>query len=473
MCTIINETGMRIQLFQPQAIHELGGRKNQEDSIYPLMGMATAENRIFVVCDGMGGADKGEVASAAVRDAIGKACESLYDPQHPFTDDDFNDALQRAYDALDQADVRHEGTMGTTMTFICFHIGGCLVAHIGDSRIYHLRPSLGYPEGVLYRSRDHSLVQQLYDLGEISYNDMATSPRKNIILKAMQPYQDGRTNPSFAHITDVKKGDYFYLCTDGMLEQMEDDELLGIVADPGKTEEEKVERLIELTKDNADNHSAYLIRVDSVLADPDRDKLYVSDESELRAKNKALHDTRKDEVWSDDLPEPITLDKAKTAPDASTRRSAPTPKSPTAKKVLLPFGLMGVLVLLMLVVGIGVGVLLFWGTKEVSEIQIDTEGVTERVENSINSIDKAITEIKETVDGVIQRQGEETVEDVDSESAKSETTESAKNESAESETTEASGQQEQADKSAADAADDQKAPGKADQKNSENRDKQP
>ena len=350
---------MRILLYQPQAIQELGGRKNQEDSIYPLPGEATDQNRVFVVCDGMGGMDKGEVASAAVRDAISKMCESLYDPQKPFTDEQFQRALQQAYDALDAADVKQEGTMGTTMTFICFHIGGCLVAHIGDSRIYHLRPSMGYPDGVRFRSRDHSLVQQLYDLGEISYYGMATSPRKNVILKAMQPYQDQRTKATFAHITDVKPGDYFYLCTDGMLEQMEDDGLLSIVSNPDKTDEEKALQLIELTKNNADNHSAYLIKVKDVLTDPLTDNSLLSDELELRAKNKALNDTRKNEAWSEDsAPVPPVQKPASNAPSFQPQ---PAPKD--MKKNLLSYGIMGVLSLLMLIIGVGLGLLFFFDRK--------------------------------------------------------------------------------------------------------------
>ena len=390
---------MKIQISQPQAIHELGGRKNQEDSIYPLMGMATAENRIFVVCDGMGGMDKGEVASAAVRDAIGKACESMYDSQLPFTDEDFNKALQQAYDALDAADVKHEGTMGTTMTFICFHAGGCLVAHIGDSRIYHLRPSLGYPGGVRFRSRDHSLVQQLYDLGEISYNGMATSPRKNIILKAMQPFQDGYTKASFAHITDVKAGDYFYLCTDGMLEQMEDEELLSIVGDPEKTDAEKAEQLKELTKGNADNHSAYLIRIENVLADPGDESLE-SDELELRAKNKALNDTRKDEVWSVDLSSQASVENVVTRESASSSHSRTNntarPKTPAKKNFLLPLSIVGVVLaaLLLFLVGLGVGGFLFFGTKGTSEQDYD-------VENAINEVIYRVDEVVQTADAAI------------------------------------------------------------------------
>ena len=209
---------MKFQLYVPQAIHQLGKRKNQEDTIYPVAGQATADDRLFIVCDGMGGHEKGEVASAAVCEGLSQAIGELLPAGEALTDQQFESALTKAFDALDAADVAHEGKMGTTMTFLCLHKGGCLVAHIGDSRIYHLRPQ---SEQVLYRSRDHSLVQQLYELGEISYNEMGTSQRKNIILKAMQPFQEERSKATLVHITDILPGDYFYLCSDGMLEQME------------------------------------------------------------------------------------------------------------------------------------------------------------------------------------------------------------------------------------------------------------
>jgi len=288
---------MKFELYQPQAINELGTRKNQEDNVYPAMGAATTQQRVFVVCDGMGGLDKGEVASDAVSKAIGHAAEAIQSAVSVFSDEDFEHCLAQAYDALDAADINREAAMGTTMTFLCFHSRGCLVAHIGDSRIYHLRPSLGPDKGVLYRSRDHSLVQQLYELGEISYDEMGTSPRKNIILKAMQPHQDMRTKATLAHITDVKAGDYFYLCTDGMLERMEDDGIIGILGSPS-TDEEKRQRLIDVTQHNADNHSAYLIQVKAVEAEPG-DEPQENEELLLREKNKALNDPRKHLAWSE------------------------------------------------------------------------------------------------------------------------------------------------------------------------------
>ena len=254
---------MKFQLCQPQAIHELGSRSNQEDSIFPVMGQASADQRVFLVCDGMGGLDKGEVASEAVSKALGEMANAICDVVPWFSDDDFKQCLAKAYNALDAADAKKEATMGTTMTFLCFHDGGCLVAHIGDSRVYHLRPSLGPEKGVLLRTRDDSLVQQMYENGEITYEEMRTSPKKNVILKGMQPHQMQRTTATLTHITDVKPGDYFYLCTDGMLEKMEDKELVSILA--GKeSDEQKRQRLIDATAGNSDNHSAYLIQVKEV-----------------------------------------------------------------------------------------------------------------------------------------------------------------------------------------------------------------
>lgn len=394
---------MKIQLFQPQAISELGHRKNQEDSIYPAKGEATEENRVFVVCDGMGGLDKGEVASAAVCEALSRVCERIHNADAPFTDDDFRQALKEAYDALDAADVNNEAAMGTTMTFICFHRGGCLVAHIGDSRIYHLRPSLGYPKGVLFRSRDHSLVQQLYELGEISYYEMGTSPRKNVILRAMQPHQEQRTKATFAYITDVNAGDYFYLCTDGMLEQMEDDELLGIVGDASMTDEQKVERLVELTVDNADNHSGYLIQVKSVETEPEFDAKMPNNEPDLRKRNKCLNDHDKNNAWSEDDVEvvseksnedPFEPQSAPTQQPASSKSSTASPAddepitaskykmAPNSKKKSRITLVVLLFALLVLLTGVGIGVWLFLKKGPANEANPDDKKTVTTVTES-------------------------------------------------------------------------------------------
>lgn len=357
---------MNYELYQPQAIYEVGQRQNQEDAIYPAKGDATVENRVFVVCDGMGGHEQGEVASGAVCRALSQKAEQLLDANRPFTDSDLASALKAAEQALDEADTTKAGRMGTTMTFLCMHRGGCIVAHIGDSRIYHLRPSTGE---VLYRSRDHSLVQQLYELGEISYNEMATHPRKNLILKAMQPYSEPM-EPSICHITDVQPGDYFYLCSDGMLEEMEDDELMGILASDD-SDEAKVQRLLEATVANKDNHSAYLVRVKEVMREAGDDTL-PEDEHDARRKNKTLNDTRKDEAWAEDEEDSIPQRgaQAKSQPMSQPTHEATLPQ-PEKRRTWIWWVLLVVVASL-----IGAAIVLL---KTRSEKKAETEPQTELV----------------------------------------------------------------------------------------------
>lgn len=274
---------MKFSLYQPLAIHELGQRANQEDNIYPQLGRATASDRLFLVCDGMGGHERGEVASSIVCQAIPQYFQQAgISPDKGLSDDDLRNAIEYAFLQLDRADNGAMKKMGTTLTLLYMHRCGVTCAHIGDSRIYHIRPisspkigeaGRGLNEGILFQSRDHSLVYDLYQSGEIAYDEMRTSPQKNIITRAMQPGEDNRVRADIVHITNVQPGDYFYLCTDGMLEEMENDELVDILSS-NQTDEAKRKQLIEATKNNHDNHSAYLIHVKEVMQE-------VGDESNL------------------------------------------------------------------------------------------------------------------------------------------------------------------------------------------------
>ena len=262
---------MKIEIYQPQAIWELGQRNNQEDSIFPAFGEATDDDRLFILCDGMGGHEHGEVASQTVCKAMSDTLLSL--SKQSFTDDDLLDALQTAYRQLDCLDNSHLRKMGTTLCLLYFHQGGLTAAHIGDSRIYHIRPK---ENRILYQSRDHSLVYDLYQAGEISYEEMRTSPQKNIITRAIQPGEESRVRPAIVHIADIQPGDYFYICSDGMLEQMDNDELCRLLSTDGSDEKKRMQ-LIAATSDNKDNHSAYLIHIKEVMREAG-DNMLLDDE---------------------------------------------------------------------------------------------------------------------------------------------------------------------------------------------------
>ena len=150
--------------------------------------------------------------------------------------------------------------MGTTLTLIYIGSDGITAAHMGDSRIYHIRPGVG----VLYQSRDHSLVFDLYQSGEVTFEEMKNFKQKNIVTRAMTPGEDNRMRADIIHITDVQTGDYFYLCSDGMLEQMSNDELVGILSSKD-SDAEKQSLLIKATSGNQDNHTAWIIQIKDVI----------------------------------------------------------------------------------------------------------------------------------------------------------------------------------------------------------------
>lgn len=255
---------MRIKIYQPLAIHELGKRANQEDSIYPIEGKATENDRLFLLCDGMGGHEHGEVASQSICKSLSSFLLQHAVASEGLEDKLLSDALAYAYEELDKLAIAGDTRqMGTTLTLLYFHGNGCTAAHIGDSRIYHLRPS---SHTILYKSRDHSLVYDLYQAGELTYEEMKTFPQKNVITRAMIAGDRNHPKPDVIHISDIQPGDYFYICSDGMLEQMEDEELLDAFS-ANVRDEEKRQMLISETSDNKDNHSAYIVHIKEVSHD--------------------------------------------------------------------------------------------------------------------------------------------------------------------------------------------------------------
>ena len=234
----------------------MGQRDNQEDALWPIQ--ATVDDHLFVLCDGMGGYEYGEVASQRVSQAIG----SWYHVRaiHPLNKPQIEDALSYAYAQLDMKDGGELKKMGTTLTILYLGSNGVLAAHMGDSRIYHIRPGVG----VLYQSRDHSLAFDLFQAGEITYDEMINYPQKNVVTRAMTPGVNNRMHSDITQITDILPNDYFYMCSDGMLEQMSNDELVSTLSSD-MSDEEKRQQLITATIQNQDNHSAWILHVKDVI----------------------------------------------------------------------------------------------------------------------------------------------------------------------------------------------------------------
>ncbi len=267
---------MEITIRQPLTFSEIGRKDNQEDNVYPSGKDLTKDNRFFVLCDGMGGHDNGELASDTVCHALGNYFETNVPNDGIIKVDYFKDALAYAYDELDKQDNGAVKKMGTTMTCLYLHKKGYLVAHIGDSRIYHVRPAntdlANGRLGIIYQSSDHSLVNDLLKAGELTEEEAISFPQKNIITRAMQPNLERRYKADVFSFSDIQSGDYFFLCSDGVLEQLTNERLCEILSDDSTTDEEKLEAIRQVCYDKTkDNYTCYLIPIDKVVSDDEDD----------------------------------------------------------------------------------------------------------------------------------------------------------------------------------------------------------
>lgn len=244
------------------------GLPHQEDALFPEYGACSPADRIFVLCDGMGGHDNGEIASSVVCRALPQSLSSqLGSASGIFRDSFFVTALNAAYDALDANDTGSPKKMGTTMALLCLYEKGYFMAHIGDTRIYHIRP--GDDEGstqVIFSTRDHSLVNKLADSGKLSQAEAEASAHRHVITRAMQPNMQSRPQADVEVSSDIRPGDYFLMCTHGMLENLSDTDIKQIFSRQGGNDANKLGELRAATEGCRDNHSAIIVHIEDVFS---------------------------------------------------------------------------------------------------------------------------------------------------------------------------------------------------------------
>lgn len=255
---------MNIKIRKPTGYSHIGRKDQQEDAVWPPFEAVTADDRCIILCDGVGGSEHGEVASQTSAKVIGEYLTELLAQNDFVSKEDAQQAVILAYDELDLIDTEPSESgrvsMATTLTCVCFHKDGILAAHMGDSRIYHIRPG----QGLLYQSDDHSLVNTLLKAGELTPEEAKTFSRKNVITKALQPHGERRFKAECHQLTDVQRGDYIFLCSDGVLEQVTNERLVEVLS-MDCSDEEKLELLQAESVDRThDNYTAYLIPITEV-----------------------------------------------------------------------------------------------------------------------------------------------------------------------------------------------------------------
>ena len=255
---------MKISIRKPIGYTQIGRKDQQEDAVWPLFSDVSSNNPCIVLCDGVGGSEHGEIASQTSSKVIGEYLTQILKENHAISEADLHEAVNLAYDELEKIDTEasDEGSvsMATTLTCVCIHNDGILAAHMGDSRIYHVRPG----QGLLYQSADHSLVNTLLQAGELTLEEAKNFPRKNVITKAIQPHGKKRFKAEVQHLTDIQNGDYIFLCCDGVLERLTNERLVEILSMTCSDKEKLALLESESIDKTKDNYTAYLIPIDKV-----------------------------------------------------------------------------------------------------------------------------------------------------------------------------------------------------------------
>jgi protein phosphatase len=237
-------------------------RSHNEDSI-----AADAANGLVVLADGMGGYNAGEVASGMATTVIVTEMRQLLTGVKPhdvekgsseevaarLVRDQVLTANTSIYQAA-QSQPQYAG-MGTTLVVCLFYDNRVLVAHLGDSRLYMLR------DGKFRQmTRDHSLLQEQIDSGIITAEQAKNAAHKNLVTKALGI--DPTVEPEI-HEYPTKVGDVYLLCSDGLCDMVEDEDIGMTLQALGGNLKLAAQQLVQMANDNGgrDNVSVILVRV--------------------------------------------------------------------------------------------------------------------------------------------------------------------------------------------------------------------
>ncbi len=207
-------------------------RDHNEDSLLVINSSMSSDTRqipfgLYIVADGMGGYQHGEVASAVAVRALGSfVMRRLYLPFFSLVDqapdEPVQEVLQEGVQEANQAIVRYVNGGGTTLTAVLLLGEKMTIAHVGDSRAYIIYPG----KSIEALTRDHSLVKRLEELGQITPEEAAVHPQRNVLYRAL-----GQGEPFDADIltTQLPAGGLLLLCSDGLWGQVPPEKIRTVV----------------------------------------------------------------------------------------------------------------------------------------------------------------------------------------------------------------------------------------------------
>lgn len=249
---------MNITLAQPYAVTDKGKRSNNEDAIFPPPESDFQNQRLFIVCDGVGGAERGEIASDLACESISSYFKAFSSNSRAIDKSFVQKAIEYTETCFEDYISNHPEAKGMATTLTLAYLGKSqiTIAHIGDSRVYHIRGGQ-----IIHKTEDHSLVNYLVKTGQLTPQAALTFSKKNVILRAIQ----GSHNPVEAEVVVLKNimpGDYLFLCTDGVLERIDDEKLMEIFKKGGANCYDIKGMISDICSEKSrDNYSFYIIPI--------------------------------------------------------------------------------------------------------------------------------------------------------------------------------------------------------------------
>ncbi|MDD4297426.1 MAG: Stp1/IreP family PP2C-type Ser/Thr phosphatase [Ruminiclostridium sp.] len=211
----------------------------------------------FIIADGMGGHKAGDVASRMAVEIISQEiCRSLETINSSTVIAFLENAVNLANDEIYKYSLLNlNGTgIGTTLTLGLIHNGKITIAHIGDSRFYLIRGG-----AIQSMTRDHSFVGELVEKGVLDQEEARNHPLRNQITRALG--YEKNIEIDFYNI-DVKKGDMYLFCTDGLTVKVSSDELLTML-EQEKDLDITLKNMVELANQRGgdDNITAIIVKI--------------------------------------------------------------------------------------------------------------------------------------------------------------------------------------------------------------------
>ena len=235
-------------------ITDTGLVREENQDAYAIRGVGPFT--VAVVCDGMGGTNGGRMASSIAVEVYLHRLEELLkaDDSAEQLSRSSREAISLANDRIRETAFRTPGfeRMGTTLVSAIAGEREAIVSNIGDSRAY-----LVTRDGIEQISRDHSVVENMVERGDLTPQAAKRHPKRNLITRALGP--DLKVSPDTFPV-EWKRGDYLLLCSDGLVNTVSDQEILFEVIHGGEPDD-CLERLITLAKMRGapDNVTAVLL----------------------------------------------------------------------------------------------------------------------------------------------------------------------------------------------------------------------